>query len=188
MRAVAVFRSAAVVLSLWELLVEPMFAEVVTVVCSGGLPLDMASPGPAAGAAEFLGDWLALLQPALLALAAAWALRSRPGTALRPARSPAWPGAAWLGLTVALLPTALAEAGKRLAPEPPQWWRECLEDQSTPPSLVAPRLVLAWLLSPATMVLLAGLAGRRRHRPAAPLLPVAGGPPPAGPGSPRRAR
>ncbi|MEV7805564.1 hypothetical protein AB0O28_21715 [Microbispora sp. NPDC088329] len=157
MRAVAFFWSAAVVLSLWELLAEPMFAEVVTVVCGGGLPLDMPPPGPAEQAAEFVGDWLALLQPALLALAAAWALRSRPETA--PTRSRARAGAAWLGLAVALLPTALAEAEDRLAPEPPLWWRECLEDQVTPPSLVAPRLILAWLFSPATMILLAGLAG-----------------------------
>lgn len=177
MRAAKFFWAAAVMLSLWELLAEPMFAQVVTIVCGGGLPLDMPRPGVAAEAAEFLGEWLALLQPALLALAAAWALRPRAQDGLRvipPVRSQGrgglWAvpwvigprgrtGAAWMGLAVALLPTALAEAEDRLSPEPPFWWRECLEDQLTPPSFVVPRLVLACLLSPAAMVLLAGLAG-----------------------------
>jgi hypothetical protein len=91
---------------------------------------------------------IALLQPALLALTALLAIRSRART-----------GAAALGLAVALLPAALAEAEDRLSPEPPFWWRECLEAQLTPPSFAVPRLALAWLLSPATMVLLAGIAG-----------------------------
>ncbi|GAA0385838.1 hypothetical protein Acor_26760 [Acrocarpospora corrugata] len=142
-----VFWSAAVGLSVWELLVEPMFAEVRTVVCSGGVPFDMARPSLLAEAAEFLGERLALLQPILLALVALWAVRSRVRI-----------GPAALGLAVAVLPAALAEAGNLLSPEPPFWWRECLEAQLSPPSFAVPRLVLAWLVSPATMVLLAGIA------------------------------
>ncbi|MFC5826647.1 hypothetical protein [Nonomuraea insulae] len=178
MRKVKFFWWAAVALSLWELLIEPLFAERQTVVCTSGAPLEMQPPGPLAEAAEFLGLWLTLLQPILLALIALWAIRSpartavsqravgSPPTAPGPAARllPTTPGTAatllptTLGLAFALLPTALAEIEERLSPEAPFWWRECLEAQLTPPSFAVPRLVLAWLLSPATMVVLAGMA------------------------------
>ncbi|WP_068922018.1 hypothetical protein [Planobispora rosea] len=159
MRKATFFWSAAVLLSLWELFGEPMFAEVTTVVCTSGAPLEMPPPGPLAEAAEFLGDRLTLLEPVLLAMAASWAIRSRvrPGVAM-PGRALA-ASPAVLGLAVALLPTALAEAEDRLSPEPPLWWRECLEAQLPSPSYAVPRLLLAWLLSPAAMVVLAGIAG-----------------------------
>jgi hypothetical protein len=69
MRVMKVFWSAAVALSLWDLLVEPLFTETVMVTCSSAGSLDWPQPVPAAQAAGFLGDWLARLQPVLLALA-----------------------------------------------------------------------------------------------------------------------
>ncbi|GAA3139406.1 hypothetical protein GCM10010466_33190 [Planomonospora alba] len=158
MRKAKFFWWAAVLLSLWELSVEPMLAETVTVVCTSGAPLETAPPSPPAEAAEFLGGWLTLLQPVLLALIAFWAIRSRARTAAAPGSATALLPST-TGLAVALLPIALAEAEDRLSPEPPFWWRECLEAQLAPPSFAVPRLVLAWLLSPATMVVLAGIAG-----------------------------
>ncbi|MFI7450603.1 hypothetical protein ACIBQX_24120 [Nonomuraea sp. NPDC049714] len=159
MRVMKVFWSAAVALSLWELLVEPLFAETVMITCSSAGPLDWPQPVPAAQVAGFLGDWLARLQPVLLALAAFWAIRSRPGGG---SSLPAT-----LGLTVALLPAAVAEAEERLSPDMPFMWQECMHAQVAPPSFVVPRVILAWLLSPATMVLLAGIAGAGiRPRPA----------------------
>ncbi|MET8001601.1 hypothetical protein [Nonomuraea glycinis] len=158
MRVMKVFWSAAVALSLWDLLVEPLFTETVMITCSSAGSLDWPQPVPAAQVAGFLGDWLARLQPVLLALAAFWAIRSRPRGGLNVRRSSSLLPAT-LGLVVALLPAALAEAEQRLSPDMPLAWQECLHAQVAPPSFVVPRLILAWLLSPATMVLLAGIAG-----------------------------
>ncbi|MEU4541210.1 hypothetical protein AB0G15_40895 [Streptosporangium sp. NPDC023825] len=159
MRAVWFFWSAAVTLSLWELFADPLLAERQTVVCMSGVPMKTPQPHAAAVAAEVLGALLIVFQPILLALAALWALRSRArADAALPGRTASFRPAA-LGLAFALLPVALTEAGDRLSPEPPLWWRECLEAQLAPPSLSVPRMILAWLLSPAAMVLLAGIAG-----------------------------
>ncbi|WP_433427773.1 hypothetical protein [Nonomuraea sp. CA-141351] len=158
MRVMKFFWSAAVALSLWELLVEPVFTETVMVTCSSAGPLDWPQPVPAAQVAGFLGDWLARVQPVLLALTAIWAIRSRPRGAPNASRGSSLLPAA-LGLVLALLPAALAEVEERLSPDMPFMWQECLHAQVAPQSFVAPRLILAWLLSPATMVLLAGIAG-----------------------------
>jgi hypothetical protein len=158
MRVMKVLWSAAVALSLWDLLVEPLFTETVMITCSSAGSLDWPQPVPAAQVAGFLGGWLARLQPVLLALAAFWAIRSRPRGGLNVSRSSSLLPAT-LGLVVALLPAALAEAEQRLSPDMSLAWQECLHAQVAPPSFVVPRLILAWLLSPATMVLLAGIAG-----------------------------
>ncbi|WP_433510584.1 hypothetical protein ACQP2T_42895 [Nonomuraea sp. CA-143628] len=158
MRVMKFFWSAAVALSLWKLLVEPLLTETVMVTCSSAGPMDWPQPVPVAQVASFLGDWAVWLQPVLLGLTACWAIRSRPqggpdagrGGSLLPVT---------LGLLVALLPAALDEAEDRLSPDLPFAWQECLHAQITPPSFVAARLTLAWLLSPAAMVLLAGIAG-----------------------------
>ncbi len=170
MRTTRFFWSAAVILSLWELLVEPLFTEVVMVACTSGVPLDFPRPGPAARMADSLGDWLAWLQPVLLAPAAAWAIRSLPRTGIaapgpRGSVNAAGPRRgvsllpATLRLVVALLPHTLTETGDWLTPPMPLWWRECLEAQLPAPSFVVPGLILPWLLSPAAMVLLAGITG-----------------------------
>lgn len=158
MRVMKFFWSAAVALSLWELLVKPLFTKTVMVRCGSDGPLDWPQPVPAAQVAGFLGDWLAWLQPVLLALTAFWAIRSRPRDGLNASRSNSLLPTT-LGMAVALLPAALAEAEQRLSPDMPFMWQECLHAQVAPPSFVALRLILAWLLFPATMVLLAGIAG-----------------------------
>ncbi|MEU7740901.1 hypothetical protein [Nonomuraea sp. NPDC049158] len=158
MRVTKFFWSAAVALSLWKLLAEPLLTETVMVRCGGDGLMDWPQPVPAAQVASFLGDWAVWLQPVLLAPAACWAIRSRPqggpdasrGSSLLPVT---------LGLVVALLPAALAEAEDRLSPDLPFAWQECLYAQVPPPSFLVPRLILVWLLSPAIMVLLAGIAG-----------------------------
>lgn len=147
MRSMKFFWAAAIALSLWDLLVEPMFAERVTVTCYSAAPMEFAPPGLPAVAAEFAGALLTLAEPLLLALFAVWAIRSR---ALLPAA---------LGLAFALLPAALTWVGELLSPEQPFIYRECLAEQLPTPSFVVPRLILAWVLSPATMVVLAGIAG-----------------------------
>ncbi|MEU8147099.1 hypothetical protein [Nonomuraea sp. NPDC048901] len=160
MRVLKFFWSAAVALSLWKLLVVPLLTETVMVTCGSAGPMDWPQPVPAAQVAGVLGDWVVWLQPVLLALTACWAIRSRPrrgpdasrGSSLLPVT---------LGLVVALLPAALDEAEDRLSPDLPFAWQECLHAQVPPSSFVAARLILAWLLSPAAMVLLAGIAGIR---------------------------
>ncbi|GGO71956.1 hypothetical protein [Nonomuraea cavernae] len=158
MRMMKFFWSAAVALSLWELLAEPLFAETVMVTCSSAGPLEWPQPVPAAQVAGFLGDWLGRLQPVLLALTAFWAIRSRPRGGPYAGRG-GFPLPATLGLALALLPAALVEAEDRLSADMPFMWQECLNAQMTTPSFVVPRLILAWLLSPTTMVLLAGIVG-----------------------------
>lgn len=147
MRAAKFFWWAAALLSLWELLVVPMLAERKRVVCYSAGPLQFTQPGPAAEAAEFVGAWFTVLQPLLLAVAAYWAIKSKGRLA-----------ASGLGLAFALLPAALAEAEEFFSPDKPLLWQECLAEQLTQPSFAVPRLVLAWLISPATMVVLAGIA------------------------------
>jgi hypothetical protein len=165
MRVMKFFWSAAVALSLWKLLVEPLLTETVMVRCGGDGWMDWPQPVPAAQVASFLGDWVVWLQPVLLALTACWAIRSRPRGGLNASRGSSLLPVT-LGLAVALLPAALAEAEDRLSPDLPFAWQECLYAQVPPPSFLVPRLILAWLLSPATMVLLAGIAGAgTRPRP-----------------------
>ncbi|WP_066375649.1 hypothetical protein [Herbidospora mongoliensis] len=149
MRLAKYFWWAAVLLSLWELLVLPVFAEQtsITVVCMSALPLEFQPPGFAAAAAGTLVSWFTLAQPLLLALIGFWALRS-------PGKS----GVAALGLAVAVLPVGLSLAAEWLAPEEPFMWQECLNDQLPQPSFDVPAMILAWLCSPAVMVILAGLA------------------------------
>ncbi|MEV1243644.1 hypothetical protein ACIBO2_10745 [Nonomuraea sp. NPDC050022] len=158
MRVMKFFWSAAVALSLWKLLVEPLLTETVMVTCSSAGPMDWPQPVPAAQVASFLGDWAIWLQPVLLALTASWAIRSRHRGGLNASRGSSLLPAT-LGLAVALLPAALDEAENRFSPDLPFMWQECLHAQLPPSSFVAARLMLAWLLSPAAMVLLAGMAG-----------------------------
>ncbi len=171
MRAAKFFWWAAVALALWELLVDPLFTETVMVYCTSAISLDFPRPTPAAQVAGFLRDWVGLLEPVLLALTAVWAIRSLPRSAAALPPGPGNPvsaavparGAtllpAALGLTVALLPAALAEAQDLLSADPPFAWRMCLEEQIPTPSFVVPRLILSGLLSPAALVRLAALAG-----------------------------
>lgn len=169
MRTTKFFWSAAVALSLWELLAVPLFSEVVLVTCSSAAPMEFPRPGPAARMAWRLADWLAWLQPVLLTLAAAWAIRSLPrtgaappgssrfGDVARPGRGAVWLPVA-LGLAAALLPHALNAIADWLTPPASLAWRECVAEQLPTPSFLVPRLIYAWLLSPAAMVLLAGIA------------------------------
>ncbi|MEV5412621.1 hypothetical protein AB0K60_27780 [Thermopolyspora sp. NPDC052614] len=170
MRTTKFFWSAAVILSLWELLVEPLFTEVVMVACTSAVSLDFPRPGPGARLANSLGDWLAWLQPVLLALAAVWAIRSSARSGVAAPRTRGSGGAAGLGrgvsllpvtlgLAAAVLPYALTETGDLLTPPMSLGWRECLDAQLPTPSFVVPGMILTWLLSPAAMVLLAGITG-----------------------------
>lgn len=177
MRATKFFWSAAVALSLWELLVEPLFAKVVLITCTSSAPFDFLRPSLWVLFVRSLGEWLAWLQPVLLALAAVWAIRSLPRTGTFPAGAGfadtaglgrgASPLPVTLGLAAALLPFTLDEIGELLTPPPPLVWQECLAEQVPTPSFAVPRLILDCLFSPATMVLLAGIAGAGvRPRPA----------------------
>ncbi|NRQ37309.1 hypothetical protein HII36_36560 [Nonomuraea sp. NN258] len=170
MRAVKVFWASAVALSLWELLAEPLFTEIVRIMCVSGGPLEFPQPNSAARAAGVLGAVVTPLQPLLLALIGIWAIRSLHRAAAVPPAGRARGVSllpATLGMVAALLPTALSVAVDLLMAEPSLMWRECLEDQLPAPSFAVPRQILAWLLSPAAMVLLAGLAGAGRWpRPA----------------------
>lgn len=163
--------SAAVALSAWEVLVEPLFAQVGLITCTSAGPPAIPRPSPRALAVNDLGELLAWLQPVLLEPAATRAIRSQPragafppgaggfGGTTPPGRG-ASPVPVALGLAAALLSIVLDRIGDVLYPALPPAWQECLAEQVPASSFVVPRMILDWLISPRRH----GAAGRVRGR------------------------